>query len=137
VLGPLDKWSNTGLDSMDRHGYFSGPHEGERAGHAISKGDRYADRSALLLQNAKGEAAFDLPIFELRHNDLPSTITEINWTPPNRFRAEFPLLTAAYSALQGNDGPFFFATASPSWEQSLGKFSIRTPAVGGSFPPRR
>ncbi len=134
VLGPLDKYSNTGAGVMDRHGYFGGAHEGARAGYSISQGDRYADRSALLLQNAKGEDDYDVPIFELRHNDLPSTITEINWTAPNRFRAEFPLMSAAYGALQGNDGTFFFATGTPSWDQTWGKFSIRTPAIQGQFP---
>jgi hypothetical protein len=133
VLGPLDKYTNTVVDVMDQHGYFSGAHTGERAGHSISTGDKYSDRSALLFKNDKGEDSFGLPLWNLRYNNLPATITEVNWTPPNRFRAEFPILAAAYGALQGTDGTFFFATGTPSWDQTLGKFSIRTPTVQGQF----
>jgi hypothetical protein len=136
ILGPLEKYSNASADFIDRHGYFSGVHEGERAGHAVSVGDKYADRSALLFEpNRPGEQPnFSLPIQDIRYNNQPSTITEINWTPPNRFRADFPLLCAAYGSLQGSDGVFFFATGSPSWEERLGKFSIRTPVIEGQFP---
>ena len=136
ILGPLDKYSNTVADFMDRHGYFGGTHEGERASYSISKGDRYDDRSALLFESAKpgGEPDYSLPIMDIRYNGMPSTITEINWTPPNRFRADLPVLSAAYGSLQGTDAFFFFATGSPSWEQILGKFSIRTPVIAGQFP---
>ncbi len=48
ILGPLDKWTNTVGDIMDRHGYFSGRHKGETSGWSISRGDQYEDRCALL-----------------------------------------------------------------------------------------
>lgn len=136
VLGPLDKYANTVADYMDHHGYFGGPHTGERASYSISVGDRYDDRSALLFspEKAGGPPAFGLPIMDLRYNNKPSALSEVNWTPPNRYRADFPVVAAAYGALQGTDALFFFATASPAWEQSLGKFSIRTPVTGGQFP---
>lgn len=136
VLGPLDKWSNSIADFMDRHGYFGGRHEGERSGYALSKGDRYTDRSALLFEPGKpGEQPdYSLPIWDLRYNGKPSAITEINWPTPNRYRADLPLLSAAYGALQGTDAVFLFATGSPGWEQTLGKFSIRTPVIMGQFP---
>jgi hypothetical protein len=69
---------------MDRHGYFGGRHEGARAGHAVSVGDKYTDRSALLFQPEKpgDKPSFYLPIQDIRYNNKPSTITEINWTPP-------------------------------------------------------
>ncbi len=135
LLGPLDKWSNTGCDFMDRHGYYGGPHQGERAGYSISKGDRYDDASALRFEGEKkGERSFSLPIMDLGWNGKPSTISEINWTPPNRTRADFPLLCAAYGLLQGTDGFVFFATSEPSWSQSIGKFGIATPSTYGQFP---
>lgn len=136
ILGPLDKWSNTGLDFMDRHGYFGGRHEGERAGYSLSKGDKYADRSALLFEpNKPGEAPdYSLPIMDIRYNGLPSTITEINWPMPNRFRADLPLLAAAYGVLQGTDALYFFATGSAWWEDTHNKFGLRTPAIMGQFP---
>jgi len=132
TLGPLDKWSNLVGDFMDRHGYFGGVHKGERAGWAISVGDLYSDLSALTLPQR--EKAFSLPIMDICYNGKPSIISEINWTPPNRFRAEFPVLCAAYGALQGSDGFFFFALAGPFWQRMLSKFAIQTPTVMGQFP---
>jgi hypothetical protein len=136
ILGPLDKWSNSVADFMDRHGYFDVGHTGERASYSISNGDRYADRSALqfLPNKAEDPPNFSLPIFDIRYNNKPSTITEINWTPPNALRADFPLVSAAYGALQGTDAIFFFATGAPWWEETLGKFGIRTPVTFGQFP---
>ncbi len=132
TLGPLDKWSNLVGDFMDRHGYWGGPHKGERAGWAISTGDLYRDRSALVLP--KEEPSFSLPVMDICYNGKPSIISEINWTPPNRFRAEFPVLCAAYGALQGSDGFFFFALRGPFWQRTLSKFAIQTPTVMGQFP---
>ncbi len=129
-LGPLDKWSNLACDFLDRHGYFGGPHEGDGASYSIRKGHRFGDRSALPGDGIEG----GLPIMDLTYNGKPSTITEVNWPPPNRFRAEFPVLAAAYGALQGTDGIFFFALAGPSWQRRLTKFAIETPAVMGQFP---
>jgi len=136
ILGPLDKASNAIADFMDRHGYFGGPHTGPKASYSLSSGDTYRDQSALLFQNAEKpqEQNFDLPIMDIRYNGLPSTITEVNWVMPNRFRADFPLLAAAYGTLQGTDGFFFFVTNKHSWDTSLGKFSIASPVTMGQFP---
>lgn len=129
ILGPLDKWSNTVCDYMDRHGYYGGPHEGERAGWSIHAGDRYDDACALR-DVSKGS----LPLMDVVYNGLPSIISEVNWTPPNRFRADFAFLSATYGVLQGTDGVYFFALSGPSWQQALSKFSIQTPVVFGQFP---
>jgi hypothetical protein len=136
VLGPLDKYSNTVADFMDRHGYYGGLHEGERASYSVSKGDKYDDRAAVTFdpEKAGSELSFGLPIMDIQYNGKPSTISELNWTPPNRFRADMPLLSAAYGALQGTDGFFFFALSGPSWQEVLGKFSIQTPVGLGQFP---
>ncbi|MGQ9463047.1 MAG: hypothetical protein ACUVRR_08335 [Candidatus Fervidibacter sp.] len=132
TLGPLDKWSNLVGDFMDRHGYFGGPHKGERAGWAISVGDLYSDLSALTLPQR--EQSFSLPVMDIGYNDKPSIISEVNWTPPNRFRAEFPVLCATYGSLQGSDGFFFFALNGPFWQRTISKFAIQTPTVMGQFP---
>jgi hypothetical protein len=114
---------------MDRHGYFGGPHEGERAGWSLNVGDLYDDACALT-EVAKGS----LPLMDVIYNGLPSIISEVNWTPPNRFRADFPFLFATYGVLQGTDGVYFFALSGPWWQQVLSKFSIQTPVVMGQFP---
>jgi len=135
TLGPLDKWSNAGCDFMDRHGYFGGVHEGERAGYSISAGDKYNDASALRFEGGrKGEPDFNLPLMDLGYNGKPSTISEICWTPPNRYRADMPLLCAAWGALQGTDAFFFFATSDPGWAQHLTKFPVALPTSMGQFP---
>lgn len=136
ILGPVDKYTNTVADLMDRHGYFSGIHEGSRASYALSGGDTYKDRSALLFSstNQEQEHDFNLPIMDIRYNHLPSTITEVNWVMPNQFRSDFPLLAAAYGLLQGTDGFFFFTANKHSWESSLGKFTIANPSIMGQFP---
>lgn len=130
TLGPLDKYTNTVGDFMDHHGYFGGPHKGPRASYALSAGDTYDDRSALLWDD-KGVS---LPLFDPQYNNLPSAISEINWTTPNRFRADLPLVSAAYGALQGTDAVFFFALAGPSWQSTHTKFGLQTPALLGQFP---
>lgn len=137
VLGPLDKLSNSRCDFMDRHGYFTGPHEGERASYALSPGDRYNDAAAVRFETGRADApgpSFELPIMDLAYNGKPSTNSEINWLPPNRFRADLPLLAAAYGALQGSDAFFFFATDETDWARKLGKFAISDPVVMGQFP---
>ncbi len=108
--------------------------------YSVSAGDRFDDRSALLFtaigKDARpGQRDWSLPIFDLIYNNLPSTITEINWPLPNRYRADLPLLAAAYGALQGSDGLYFFALSTPGWQNVLdSKFGIQSAAVLGLFP---
>jgi hypothetical protein len=136
IFGPLDKWSNAGCDYMDRHGYFGGPQEGERASYSISEGDRYNDASALLFETGKkpGETSFDLPLMDLAYNGKPSTISEIGWVSPNRYRSDMPVLSAAYGALQGTDAFFFFTSPDVEWPGHLTKFSLADPVGMGQFP---
>jgi len=136
ILGPLDKYTNTVADFMDRHGYVVGPHDGDKATYALNPGQTYEDRPALQFKSFEKnqDFDFDLPIMDVRYDGKPSTITEINWAMPNRFRADFPLLAATYGALQGTDGFFFFATDSIRWQSTLTKFSIASPVVMGQFP---
>ena len=135
LLGPLDKWSNAGCDFIDRHGYFDALHEGPRADFAIATGDRYDDALALRFESNKpGVPSFGLPIMDVAYNGKPSTLSEVNWTSPNRYRTDMPLLAAAYAALQGTDGLFFFATEGVGWAQRLTNFTVTDPAALGQFP---
>jgi hypothetical protein len=134
ILGPLDKYTNTVADFMDRHGYMDSFHEGPTATYAVRPTDRYRDRSALRFDGREGGQDFSLPIMDLRYNGKPSTISEVNWPQPNRFRADLPLLASAYGSLQGTDGFCLFATSQHGWESAAGKFAIATPAIMGQFP---
>ncbi len=133
TLGPMDKWSNTACDAMDRHGYFGGPHKGPRAAYTIDLLDEYQDASALRFDRMFEQRSPN-PILDIGYNGLASIISEINWPMPNRFRAELPLLAAAYGSLQGTDGIVFFAAHAPDWSQSLRKFEIDSPAILGQSP---
>jgi hypothetical protein len=125
---------------MDRHGFYRGPHEGEASAYSVRKGQRFDDATALLFESTKKHEkdspkhAFGLPILDAAYDGKPSIVSELNWTSPNRFRADLPLLAAAYGLLHGSDGRFFFATTAPAWDTQLGKFSISDPAVLGQFP---
>lgn len=127
ILDGLERYTYTAGDVIDRHGYFGGKHDGPRAGYAVSKGDTYSDRSGLTNPE-------ELPVQINQVADYPHIISEIGWTNPNRFKAEFPFLCATYGSLQGMDGYFFFALNTAHWESSPGKFPFSVPTILGQFP---
>jgi hypothetical protein len=137
-LGPLEKYSNTFADLMDRHGYFGGRHEGDGASHSVRVGHRFADRTLSRFEPrdaAERGHSFDSPLTEVTYDGKPSLITEIDWARPNRFRAELPLLAAAYGSLQGTDGFYFFALSGPDWSSTLhSKWHIETASALGQYP---
>ena len=134
-LDPLDKYANGVADFFDRHGYFGGVHNGANASWNIEVNQTYDDRSALKFRSADGAADdFSNPLFDLVHQHQPSTITEVNWPLPNRYRADMILLGAAYGALQGSDAIFWFAGGASTRDGLPGKFSIQTPVAQGQFP---
>ncbi len=127
VLGPLERYTYTAGDVIDRHGYFGGRHKGPRASYSVSVGDTFEHRAGVLEPAA-------LPIQFNQVAGYPHVISEIGWTNPNRFKAEFPFLCAAYGSLQGIDSFMFFAVGGPSWESGPRKFPLTVPAILGQFP---
>ena len=127
LLDSIERWTYTAGDVIDQHGYFSGEHKGPRAGYSVSAGDTYVDRAGVLEPQA-------LPIRFNQVAGFPHVITEIGWTSPNRYKAECPLLCAAYGGLQGIDGIFFFAIGGMDWQASPAKFGLATPSIMGQFP---
>lgn len=137
ILGPADKYSNTVGDHMDRHGYFGPSVTGDGTqSYSVRVGHAYYDRAAVrFAPPVPGEdRAFGLPLMDQSYNDKPSIISEIAWSCPNRYRADGPILMAAYGALQGTDGIYHFATSGPTWQQMLGKWSLQAPVTMGQFP---
>lgn len=137
TLGPLDKYSNTGLDFMDRHAYYHGLHEGPRSSFALDKGDRFAHRAAVRFDPQlpdPGIRDMGTPFMDVVYNRLPSTLSEFNWPMPNRYRTEATVLMSAYASLQGTDGLFWFALDGADWLLTHSKFPIQTPAIYGQFP---
>ena len=127
LLGALDKYTNTACETLDRHAYFGGKHEGDGASYSVRKGHRYADAS---LMRDPGRC----PVRDVQYTGHTHIVSEFNYPMPNRFRAECVPLAAAYGALQGTDGYYHFATGSASWEATHPKFSIHTPVMMGQFP---
>jgi hypothetical protein len=130
VLGPLDNWANTACDVMDRHGYFSGPHEGDAASYSVRAGQTYGDES--ILRTARATATLP-PLLEPQYAGKPAMTSEVGWPWPNRFRAEGPLLVAAYGALHGLDAVLFYASDQQAFSGTLEKFETADPMIQGQF----
>jgi hypothetical protein len=140
VFGPLEKYSYTVGDFIDRHGYFGGRHEGENAAWSIRNGHTYADRSALRFDpDVPGKPRlFVHPAMDPSYDGKPSMISETTWTRPNRYRPEAPLYLAAYGALQDSDAIVHFAQDSARWTVKprffMQPWTLMTPAMMGQFP---
>lgn len=140
ILGPLEKYSYTPGDFIDRHGYFSCQHKGEAAEWSIREGHTYRDRSALRFEPEEpGKPAdFSHPAADPMFNGKPSMISETTWNRPNRYRGEAPLFYAAYGALQGSDAIVHFALDSKDWSVKPGYFmqpwTLMSPTQMGQFP---
>jgi hypothetical protein len=140
VLGPLERYTYTACDFIDRHGYFGCATKGDSADWSVRDGQTYADRSALRFDSeepGKGKA-FVHPAMDLGYDGKPSMISETTWNRPNRYRSEAPLYYAAYGALQGTDAVVHFAMDTTSWSVKPGYFmqpwTLMSPAMMGQFP---
>lgn len=140
ILGPLEKYSYTVTDFIDRHGYFSCHSQGEASEWSVRDGHTYADRSALRFDpEAPGKSrAFVHPAMDPSYDGKPSMISETTWNRPNRYRSEAPLFYAAYGALQDSDAIVHFALDSAAWSVKPGYFmqpwTLMSPAMMGQFP---
>lgn len=127
VLDALERYCYTVGDVIDHHGYFDHGHEGEAAGYSVRPGQRFTSHSALHLQHPN-------PLPYVETDGYPHIVSEIGWPAPNRYRAEFPFLAAAYGSLQGCDGIYSFALGGAGWDQQMNKFPVSTPVTLGCFP---
>ena len=140
VLGPLEKYSYTVGDFIDRHGYFSCFHKGPNAEWSLRDGHTYADRSALRFdpEEPGKPKQFLNSVMDPSYDDKPSMISETTFTRPNRYRSEAPLYYASYGALQGSDAIVHFADDGANWSVKPGYFmqpwTIVSPAMMGQFP---
>lgn len=135
-LYDAERWSYTANDVDAVNHYFGGIHRGDNEGWAIVNGDRFTSVSAL-------REPWRLPINVRQTKNRPILVTESAWVPPNDFGSEGPFLIAAYSALNGVDGYYWFATGDDEWTPptsangympSLMKWTFATPDVVGGFP---
>jgi hypothetical protein len=139
VLGPLEKYSYTVTDFIDRHGYFGCNMKGE-AEWSIRDGYTYSDRSALRFEAEEPgkPRLFVHPAMDPSYDNKPSMISETTFNRPNRYRSEAPLFYASYGSLQGSDSIVHFALDGINWSVKPGYFmqpwTIATPAMMGQFP---
>jgi hypothetical protein len=140
VFGPLEKWSYTATDFVDRHGYFSIEHKGEASEWSIRNSHTYTDRSALRFEAAvPGKPKqFVHPTMDVIYDGKPSMISETTWNRPNRFRSEAPIYFAAYGALQGTDAIIHFAYDGDRWSVKPNYFmqpwTLMAPSQMAQFP---
>jgi hypothetical protein len=140
VFGPLEKWSYTATDFIDRHGYFGVEHKGEASEWSIRNGHTYTDRSALRFESSTPgkPKQFVHPAMDPTYNRKPSMISETTWNRPNRFRSEAPIYYAVYGALQGTDAIVHFAYDGDRWSVKPNYFmqpwTLMAPSQMGQFP---
>ena len=139
-FGPLEKYTYTACDFLDRHGYVDCDDHGPNDGFAIMPDQTYADRDALRFEASEpGKPKnFVNPIMDVKYDDKPSMISETTFNRPNRFRSEAELYYAAYAALQDSDAVINFALDESQWSVKPGYFmqpwTLMSPAMMGQFP---
>ena len=140
VLGPLEKYTYTVGDFIDRHGYFGCRSRGDESGWSVRDGHMYMDRSALRFdaEEPGKPRVFAHPAMDPKYDDKPSMISETTWNRPNRYRSEAPLYYACYGALQDSDAIVHFAYDGAEWSVKPGfwtqPWTLMTPAMMGQFP---
>lgn len=139
-FGPLEKFSYTVCDFVDRHGYFGCLHKGPMAEWSIREGHTYRDRSALRFEAEEPgkPKQFVHPVMDPSYDGKPSMISETTFNRPNRFRSEAPMFYAVYGSLQDSDAIVHFALDSATWSVKPGVFmqpwTLMSPAMLGQFP---
>jgi len=128
MLEAIERHTYTAGNVIDRHAYFGGKHEGDGASYSVRVGHRFEHLSGLTVPHR-------LPVTVQQTAGMPHIISELNWPNPNRYRAEATTITAAYAALQGIDGIFWFAVGSNAMnDQGMTKFQVADPAIGATLP---
>ncbi len=139
-FGPLERYSYTVGDFIDRHGYFGCNHSGDNAAWSVRVGHLWSDRSALRFDGEKPGSAksFGHPVMEIIFDNKPTMISETTFNRPNRYRSEAPLYYACYGALQDTGCVVHFALDSARWAVKPGFFmqpwTLMAPSQVGQFP---
>ncbi len=140
VFGPLEKFTYTTGDFIDRHGYFGCRNEGQNSEWSMRDGHSWVDRSALRFESEEPgkPASFVHPAMDPKYDNKPSMISETTWNRPNRHRGEAPLYLAAFGALQDSDCIVHFAKDGVDWSVKPGYFmqpwTLTAPTQFGQFP---
>ena len=139
-FGPLEKYTYTACDFLDRHGYFSCNDKGPNDAWAIMNNQTYSDRSALRFdpETPGKPKLFVNPVMDVHYDGKPSMISETTFNRPNRYRSEAPLYYACYGALQDGQAIVHFALDGDDWSVKpryfMQPWTLVSPAMMGQFP---
>ena len=129
TLGALERYTYMTGDAIDRHGYTGGEHTSKDGTHS------YAVRTGHTFNNLGGvKSPGTLPLQFIQIEDYPHLISEIGWTNPDLYRADYSFLTSAYGSLQDIGAFFAFALGGTDWDTSMNKFALSCPVIMGNFP---
>lgn len=135
-LNDAERWSYSAADVDAVNRYTGGIHKGPNEGWSVDPGDKYTSTSSLT--NPK-----EFPLNIKQTAGRPMMVTESMWVMPCANMVEAPFLVSAYSALNGIDAYFWFATGDEQWtppQSSNGyhtgqmKWFFGSPDVMGAFP---
>ena len=128
ILTPIEEWTYTAGDVIDRHYYFQGKHTGEGADWSVRVNHKYEDRSVLF-------HPAELPFKSVAVSNMPQIVSEFAWNAPNRFRTEGVILASLFGSIQNYSGFFFFAVGNNYLNDSeISKWPVGSPATAGLFP---
>jgi hypothetical protein len=128
AFGALDKWTQTGCDFFDHHGYFGGWGK-------LNPDDTVTYASRCL---SAWDGKLDLPFLPTTIAGKPAMVSEYSWTGMNDCRAEMPLIVGALASQAGMDAMCLFALASvPAWRSTTQhNWPVAVPSSLGLFPAK-
>ncbi len=127
VLLDAEIHTYTAADIIDKHNYISPLINNTAVTNIVSGGDTF--HAIPGINNPRA-----LPTVYKHARGHPAIVSESTWVNPHDWKAEAPLLVAAYGALSGLDGFVWFATSNTHWQNGLGRWEIASPALAGTFP---
>ncbi len=122
----VEHYTYTPNDVVDEHIYFEGPHL-DQAFYGVNVGDYYQSISAV--SNPR-----QLPCAYKQVAGYLNMASETSWVNPNRFKAEGPLLIAAYNSLADVGAWIWNGTGTLAYDDSENKWPLALPSVMGQFP---
>ena len=133
ILGALDKWTQSGCDFYDHHGYYPGWGQRQEDGTRL-----FAPKSLSAWDMAPGSEgrAFSLPFLDSTIAGKPGMVSEYAWMGRNPARAEMPLIVGSLASQSGLDAMCLFAlSSSPAWlPTTKHNWPVLTPGSIALFP---
>ncbi len=121
-LHDVERWAWSAGDIVEMNDFAANNHSGANSAWRIEAGDIYRSQSA----TRTGQ----FPACKKQVAGKPFVISSSNWVLPNDYAMEGPVLSAAYGAMTGLDGFFWFAASAPAY----GDLTLPWATIKGSHP---